>query len=159
MSSAWLPVSGVSFMRAAHSFDDAAPGETPARLGARVIDVLILTAVGVGLGQAMGFGFDWLAVTATVVIVYFAGLDAAIGTTPGKLAFRLRVVGPDGNRPTPGQAVIREAFTLLGAIPFIGPVLAIAAWVWILLTVRKSPLRQGKHDLLAGGTRVIRVGN
>jgi uncharacterized RDD family membrane protein YckC len=146
-------------MRAAHSLDAAAPGEIPARLGARVIDALILSAIGVGLGQAMGFGFDWLAVAAAVVIVYFAGLDAAMGATPGKLAFRLRVVAPDGNRPTPGRALIREAFTLLGAIPFVGPVLAIAAWVWILLTIRKSPLRQGKHDLLAGGTRVIRVRN
>ena len=27
----------------------------------------------------------------------------------------------------------------------------------IALTIRSNPLRQGKHDLLAGGTRVIRA--
>lgn len=49
------------------------------------------------------------------------------GATPGKLALGLRVIGPDGGRPTPRQALIREAFTVLGAIPFAGPLLALAA--------------------------------
>ncbi|WP_437949867.1 RDD family protein [Sorangium sp. So ce296] len=69
----------------------------------------------------------------------------------------LRVVGPDGGRPSLNQALVREAFTLVGSIPIVGPLLALAAWVWIDMTIRSSPLRQGKHDLLAGGTRVVRV--
>jgi uncharacterized RDD family membrane protein YckC len=66
----------------------------------------------------------------------------------------LRVLGPDGGRPTLRQALIRESFTVLGAIPFAGPLLALAAWIWIAATIRSSPTGQGKHDTLAGGTRV-----
>jgi len=47
---------------------------------------------------------------------------------------------------------------VLGAIPFAGPVLALAAWIWIIITIRASPSGQGKHDTLAGGTRVVRAG-
>jgi uncharacterized RDD family membrane protein YckC len=52
------------------------------------------------------------------------------------------------------QAFAREAFTVAGEVPFAGPLLALAAWGWIIVTIRSNPLRQGKHDLLAG-TRVI----
>ena len=31
----------------------------------------------------------------------------------------------------------------------------VMAWVWIAMRIRSSPLRQGPHDLLAGGTRVV----
>jgi uncharacterized RDD family membrane protein YckC len=127
------------------------------RLAARAVDVAILAAVDVGLGQLMGFGFDWLALAALTVLVYFAGGDAAFGATPGKRLFGLRVLGPGGCRPTVRQALIRESFTLLGAVPFAGPVLALGAWVWIVLTIRSHPAGQGKHDILAGGTRVIGV--
>jgi hypothetical protein len=51
-----------------------------------------------------------------------------------------------------------RAFTVVGSISFVGPLLALAIWVWFSITLRSNPLRQGKHDLLAGGTRVIRVG-
>lgn len=134
------------------------PAELPRRLVARAIDVVGVAALGGGLGAAMGFGFDWLIAAAAIVLVYFAGFDAAVGGTPGKLVLGLRVVGPGGDRPSTWQALRRESFTLLGAIPFVGPLLAIAAWVLIALSIRASPLRQGKHDLLAGGTRVIRSG-
>ena len=46
---------------------------------------------------------------------------------------------------------------VLGAIPFAGPLLALAAWTNIIMTIRSSPLRVGTHDRLAGGTRVIRL--
>jgi uncharacterized RDD family membrane protein YckC len=68
---------------------------------------------------------------------------------------RLRVTGMAGNKPSMKQALIRECFTLLGAIPFAGPLLSLAAWLWIVVSMRSSPLRQGVHDRLAG-TRVVR---
>ena len=135
-----------------------APADIPARMAARAIDVIVLVVVSGLLGQGIGFGFDWLLLTATLVIVYFALSDALLGATLRKFALRLRVYGPEGNRPTLLQSLAREAFTLIGAIPFIGPVLALAAWTWIILSIRSSPVRQGKHDLLAGGTRVVRLG-
>ena len=134
--------------------------DTPAlgsRIAARAVDVAILAALDIGLGRLMGFGLDWLALAALAVLVYFAGCDAAFGATPGKRLFGLKLVGPGGRRPTVRQAVIRESFTLLGAVPFAGPVLALAAWVWIVLTIRSHPSGQGKHDVLAGGTRLIRA--
>jgi uncharacterized RDD family membrane protein YckC len=143
-------------MSAATSLAAPVPAELPARLAARALDVLVLVALDVGLGRLIGFGFDWLLLGSALVLAYFALLDATLGATPGKLALGLRVVGPDGGRPSLRQALIREAFTVVGAIPFLGPLLALAAWGWILGTIRANPLRQGKHDQLAGGTRVIK---
>ncbi|UJR85018.1 RDD family protein [Sandaracinus amylolyticus] len=137
--------------------DSLVPAELPVRLAARAIDVAIVVAMNVGLGQLMGFGFDWLIAGALLVLAYFALLDALVGATLGKLALGLRVVGPEGERVTMKQALTREAFTVLGAIPFLGPILALAAWIAIVVTIRKSPLRQGRHDVLAGGTRVVRA--
>jgi uncharacterized RDD family membrane protein YckC len=129
----------------------------PERAAARAIDMLLLAGVNVGLGMVMGFGYDWLVIGAAIVPAYFAVLDVTAGTTLGKLAMGLRVVGPGGGRPTWQQALVRESFTALGAIPFVGPLLALASWIWISMSIRSSPTRQGKHDEFAGGTRVIRV--
>ena len=68
----------------------------------------------------------------------------------------LEVVSVAGGRPSVTQALIREAFTLLGAIPFIGPFLAIAAWVWIVKTIQADPQRRGTHDRMAG-TLVVKA--
>ncbi|HTP36420.1 MAG TPA: RDD family protein [Candidatus Acidoferrales bacterium] len=127
----------------------------PVRIAARVIDVLILVVIDGALGRAIGFGFDWLFMAAAIVITYFVVLDVFAGTTAGKAVFGLHVTAADGRRLSAKQALIRESFILLGAVPFAGPLLAAAGWVWILLTMRSSPLRQGKHDQLAGGTLVV----
>jgi uncharacterized RDD family membrane protein YckC len=127
------------------------------RIAARAIDFVLLAAIGVGLGQLMGFGYDWLAVTAAFVLVYFAGFVAVLGATPGKGLVGIRVLGPDGARPAFERALARESFTVLGAVPYAGPVLALVAWTWIALTIRSSPSGQGRHDWLAGGTLVVRV--
>lgn len=133
------------------------PADLPIRLAARAVDVVVATALNVGLGFVMGFGFDWLIVGASTVLAYFALSDTFLGATLGKLALGLRVVGRNGSRPTLKQALIREAVTIVGAIPVVGPLLALASWIWIAKTIRSNPMRQGKHDMLAGGTRVIRV--
>jgi uncharacterized RDD family membrane protein YckC len=83
--------------------------------------------------------------------------DTVAGATLGKFALGLRVVGTGGGRPTLRQAALREAFTVLGAVPFIGALLALGAWLGIAWTIRKSPTGQGPHDQLAGGTRVVRA--
>lgn len=130
------------------------PGEIPARLAARVIDAGVLVATGAVLGRQIGFSYDWLIATASIVLIYFVLMDALLGTTLGKVTMRLQVTGIDGSRPTVKQALMRECFTLLGAIPFAGPLLAAGAWEWIIVTIRSSPLRQGIHDRWAG-TRVV----
>ena len=139
----------------AKTIHPSVPAEIPARLAARVIDTLALVAIGAALGRQIGFRYVWLVSTASIVLAYFVLADALVGTTLGKAAMRLHVAGTKGNKPTIKQALIRECFTLLGAIPFAGPFLAFGAWVWIVVTIRSSPLRQGIHDRLAG-TRVVR---
>jgi len=131
-------------------------GTFGARFFARVIDVLVVAVIDVLLGSVLGFGYGWLVLGAVVVLGYFAVLDAFAGTTVGKAALKLRVVGPDGSRPSLANAVKRESFTLVGAIPFVGPLLALGIWIWFAMRVRADALGQGPHDLFAGGTRVVR---
>jgi uncharacterized RDD family membrane protein YckC len=133
------------------------PAELPYRLVARLIDFLLLIALGWALGRGIGFGYDWLVTTAVSVLAYFVGADAFLGRTLGKAALRLRVIGSGGGKPTLKEAFLRELFIGVGAIPFVGPVAAIAAWTWITVTIRASATRQGWHDLFAGGTQVIRI--
>lgn len=133
------------------------PADLSIRVGARLIDALVVAAIDLGLGVWIGFGYDWLIVGAAIVLAYFTLFDALAGATLGKLVLGLRIIGPDGGRPSLLSAFTREAFTVLGAIPFAGPLLAVPAWIVIAVTIHSSPQRQGKHDLLAGGTRVIRA--
>jgi uncharacterized RDD family membrane protein YckC len=135
----------------------SSPGELYARLEARLLDVLVLLAIDGVLGQVIGYGFNWLFIAAAIVLAYFTLCDALAGATVGKLVLGLRVIGPDGGNPSLQQSLAREAFTIVGAVPFVGPVLAVVAWIWIGVSIRQSPLRQGKHDLIAGGTRVVRA--
>lgn len=132
------------------------PGGLAPRIGARLIDFAVLAAVGTALGLVLDFSVPWLVLQAVLVFAYFVLFDSAWGTTPGKRLFGLSVQGPAGGPPTIGQAAIREAFMLLGAIPYAGPVLALIAWVVIAVTINADPSGQGKHDALAGGTRVVR---
>ena len=54
------------------------------------------------------------------------------------------------------QSAIRNAFTLLPIIPFIGGLLGFIAIIVIAVTINGSPTKQGKHDELAGGTQVVK---
>lgn len=92
----------------------------------------MLGAPGGVVGLAMDFSFVWLGLQALLVFVYFAVLDATIGTTLGKRLLGLRVTGPAGGIPTLGQAAAREAFN-------------------------SSPTGQGVHDTIARGTAVVRA--
>jgi len=130
------------------------PADVSVRLVARVIDAAVMTAFGLAFGRIIGFGPDWLIVTAAFVFAYFILADIFAGATLGKAALRLQVVNQDGSRISLKQAATREFFILLGAIPFAGPFLALASWIWIVVTIRSSPMRQGVHDRWAG-TRVI----
>jgi uncharacterized RDD family membrane protein YckC len=133
------------------------PGQLLPRLGARIIDSLIIGIVSAPLGAALDFGFAWLALQAVLVFAYFVLLDTYVGTTAGKRLLGLWVTGPTGGKPEIAQAAVRETFTLLGAIPYVGGLLALIAWIVIAVTINSSPTRQGKHDELAGGTQVVKA--
>lgn len=73
----------------------------------------------------------------------------------------LRVVGPTGDEPEIKQVAIREAFivvsAVVGAIPYVGDLLGQIVVIAIAWTISNSPIKQGKHDQIAGGTRVVQV--
>lgn len=134
-----------------------APGGMGRRLVARLIDGLLVGVVTSALGAAMDFNVLWLTGTALVVYGYFVVLDATWGTTVGKRLLGMRVVGPDGGPIPFANAAAREAFTLVGAVPFAGPFLALAAWIAIGVTASQDPNKRGFHDRMGGGTTVLRA--
>ena len=74
-----------------------------------------------------------------------------------KKLFRMSVRGPGGAaKPSLRESAIRNAFTLLAIIPYLGWLLAFIAYIIIAVTISTSPTKQGKHDELAGGTQVVR---
>lgn len=127
------------------------------RLAARFLDVIVVVLLNLALGQVIGFGFDWLVLGAGVILGYFVAGDTLFGATLGKRALGLRVITGDGERPSPRQALRRELFVVVGAVPFVGPLLALGLWIWMIVTIRASALGQGPHDRFAGGTRVVRA--
>lgn len=59
-------------------------------------------------------------------------------------------------KPDFKQSAIRNSFTLLTIIPWVGGLLAFIAYIYIAVTISSSPWKQGRHDELAGGTQVVK---
>jgi uncharacterized RDD family membrane protein YckC len=136
------------------------PGGLGARWGARLIDGLLLGIV----AFLLSFLFDDSSrilvtglFTGLLTFVYFVAMEVTQGRTLGKMALGLSVRGPGGApKPDLKQSAIRNAFTLLPIVPFIGGLLGVIAIVLIAVTINSSPTKQGKHDELAGGTQVVK---
>lgn len=131
------------------------------RVGARLLDVLIvaiplslvLSLVGWGLGGTRG------QITGLLVSLlwfsYFVWFESSRGATVGKNILGIQVVGPQGGPPTTEQAMKRNAWMLLGLIPFIGGLLWLAAVIGIMITIASGSDMQGLHDQWAD-TAVLR---
>jgi uncharacterized RDD family membrane protein YckC len=132
------------------------------RFVARLLDGILVNIV-VFLVSFFLFDQDyWWLVTGlfsgVLMFGYFVLFEVAQGSTPGKRLMGLAVHGPGGApRPDVGQSAIRNSFTLLSVIPYLGALLAFIAYVVIAVTISGSPTKQGKHDELAGGTQVVKV--
>ena len=139
----------------------AAPGGLLTRFFARLIDGIIVAVV----GSAVAFATDiWSNImitglfTGLLTFLYFTAFEVTQGWTPGKRLLGLGVRGPVGaSKLDLKQSAIRNAFTLLTIVPFVGGLLAFIAIVVIAVTIGGSPTKQGKHDELAGGTQVLKV--
>ena len=137
------------------------PGGLGARFFARLIDGILINIVVFAVSL---FLFDrdyWWLVTGlfsgVLMFGYFVLLEVTQGATLGKRLLGLTVHGPDGaSRPDATQSAIRNSFTLLAVVPYLGPLLAFIAYVVIAVTISGSPTKQGKHDELAGGTEVVK---
>jgi uncharacterized RDD family membrane protein YckC len=162
------------------------PADLLMRFLARLIDFILLGIVngiiitiivagvfglsgGNGFGFGTGAGFAARAISAVITAVlylgYFTLMEHHSGRTIGKMLLKLQTQGPDGSTPTTEQALKRNfwvALGILGVIPVVGAVIgSIAELVIVILiavTIHSSPIREGWHDKLAGGTRVIKAG-
>lgn len=142
----------------------AAPGGQPGGLFprwlARIIDGILIGIV----AFVLAFFTDTLSnvwvtglFTGALTFVYYVAFETTQGWTPGKKVLGLHVNGPGGAaKPTVQQSAVRNAFTLLPIIPFVGGLLGVIAILVIAVTINASPTKQGKHDELAGGTQVLK---
>lgn len=137
------------------------PGGLGLRFLARLIDSILVNLVAFVLSF---FTVDhdswWLATglfSGVLMFGYFVLLEVTHGATLGKRLLGLTVHGVSGSpKPDAKQAAIRNAFTLLAVLPYIGTVLAFVAYIVIAATISGSPTKQGKHDEWAGGTQVVK---
>ncbi len=136
------------------------PGGLGVRFGARIIDGLLVSIVA-GVLAVLADASSNIMVTGlfsgVLMFGYFVAMEVTQGRTVGKMVLGLSVHGPAGApKPDLKQSAIRNAFTLLTVIPYIGGLLAIIAYIVIAVTINASPTKQGKHDELAGGTQVVK---
>ena len=136
------------------------PGGLGVRFAARFIDGIIVGIVGFVLALAMDSTSNVMITglfTGLLTFIYYVALEVTQGWTLGKKLLGLSVRGPAGApKPTAAQSAIRNSWTLLPIIPFVGGLLGIVAIIVIAVTINGSPTKQGKHDELAGGTQVVK---
>ena len=136
------------------------PGGLGLRFAARLIDGIIVNVVAFGIALAIGsLNNYWVTglFSGLLMFLYFLAFESTQGWTPGKKLLGLAVHGPGGApKPDVQQAAIRNVWTLLNIIPFIGGLLTLVAVIVIAVTINSSPTKQGKHDELAGGTQVVK---
>jgi len=136
------------------------PGGLGIRFGARLIDGIIVNVVAFVIAFAIGsLNNYWVTglFSGLLTFLYFLIFEGTQGWTPGKKLLGLSVRGPGGAaKPDIQQAAIRNVWTLLNIVPFIGGLLTLVAVIVIAVTINGSPTKQGKHDELAGGTQVLK---
>jgi uncharacterized RDD family membrane protein YckC len=135
--------------------------------------IIVAGAFGLSGGNTYGFGprlsYGATALSAVIASVlylgYFTLMESGNGRTIGKMLLKLQTQGPDGSTPTREQALKRNfwvALGILGVIPVVGGVIGsvaeLAIVILIAVTIHRSPIREGWHDKLAGGTRVVKTG-
>ncbi|MGA8328121.1 MAG: RDD family protein [Mycobacterium sp.] len=137
------------------------PGGLAQRFFARLIDGIVVNIVVFVLTLFFFPDYWWLVTgvfSGVLMFGYFVLLEVTQGASLGKRLLGLKVLGPGGRlKPDFSQSAIRNSFTLLAVVPYVGPLLAFIAYIVIAVTINASPCKQGKHDELAGGTQVIKV--
>ncbi len=138
----------------------AQPGGLGVRWGARMVDGVAVTLLSWLLSLFFDAGSRIMVTgffTGLLMFVYFVVMEVFEGRSVGKMLFGLRVHGPGGAaKPDFRQSAIRNAWTLLPIVPFVGGFLGFIAIAVIGLSIKNSPTKQGKHDELAGGTQVVK---
>ena len=136
------------------------PGGLGLRFAARLIDGIFVGIVAFLLAFLFHASSNILVTglfSGLLTFIYFVVFEVTQGWTPAKKLLGLSVHGPGGApKPDVKQSAIRNSFTLLSVVPYIGGLLAFIAYIIIAVTINNSPTKQGKHDELAGGTQVVK---
>ena len=136
------------------------PGGLWVRWGARIIDGILVSIVAWVLAAVFGASSNIMVTglfSGVLMFGYFVAMEVSQGRTLGKMLLGLSVHGPGGApKPDLKQSAIRNAFTLLTIVPYVGGLLAVIAYIVIAVTINNSPTKQGKHDEMAGGTQVVK---
>lgn len=148
------------------------PANVGKRVGAYIIDTILLTVVFVIVGVVIGLGsgavpatpeavsagqsYMYSVVTAALTLGYFVLLEASSGQTLAKRMLRIKVVMVDGSPVTLDAAFKRRVLFVIGSvIPLIGALISFAVPLAALITaIQDEPDNQGFHDRWAT-TRVI----
>ncbi|MBB3037884.1 RDD family protein [Hoyosella altamirensis] len=158
--------SGKSYLPSGHTPADLLP-----RLAARVIDGLFVGVPALlvyrvlveglgGLGAVLG-----ALIYGLTLVAYATILEAGSGQTIGKRMLGLQVLGPNGGFPTKSEAFRRNSFYVLQAVvmlpfwlvQFLALAVLLAVFISIVISIERSPHKQGRHDEVADGTQVVRV--
>lgn len=148
------------------------------RLGARVIDAILLFIVNMIISAVLifglifsdmsgggtgflDFGFSVGSFIASLVFLaitlgYYVFLETTRGATVGKMILNLEVRNQAGSYPTTEQSLKRNAFYALSIIPFLGGLLQLAAVIYIAVTISQNATNRGWHDEFAD-TVVVRT--
>ncbi|WP_071287973.1 RDD family protein [Mycolicibacterium llatzerense] len=136
------------------------PGDLLPRFFARFIDGIIVGVLAFFGAFSIGSMSDIMVTglfSGLGMFLYFVLFEVTVGATPGKMLLGLHVRGPNGMpKPDLKQSAIRNSFTLLTIVPWVGGLLAFIAYIFIAVTISSSPCKQGRHDELAGGTQVVK---
>lgn len=141
---------------------DLEPAGVGVRFVARLLDGVIVAIVAVVLAVMFNAERNNIYVAAVffslLTFAYFVAFESTRGWTPGKKLLGLSVRGAGGApKPTARQSAIRNAFTLVNVLPYVGGLLGLTAYLLIASTISTSPTKQGKHDQWAGSTQVLRT--
>ena len=163
------------------SLDDATSDEPASvwmRFGARLIDSILISfamslvfiplfigSIFDSVDSSSGLFMSGLSigqivaslVSTAITIGYFVFLESSRGQTVGKMLLSIKVVGPTGANPEVDTSLRRNLWLAISLIPIVGGLLQFAAAIYIMVTINNSPIGQGWHDVMAGGTRVIRT--
>lgn len=92
-----------------------------ARIGAAVIDFILLAIIGGALGFALGSAGATIGNLLGLVIwlAYYIYFEANYGQTIGKMALNIVVVTEDGGQVDYEKAVLRNVLRIVDAFPFL----------------------------------------
>jgi uncharacterized RDD family membrane protein YckC len=131
------------------------------RLGAAIIDFIVLTIIGVIIRFIVSRIGHVAAEPSYIVLayglLYFGGFWWWRGQTPGKMIIGAKVIRTDGRAVGVGRAFLRYIFYL---VPIYGPIVffanSVTAWFTFVLPIVGliamvlNRQRRGIHDLIAG---------